>query len=213
MQKVERNFSSEENFSSNRNVSGENTVNNTLRIKSLRNKSDSSSAQEIGMVDDDDREVTSPPKNRARTERASTPSKVITRGTKKTSDGSRLQERSRASAAAPPSTVDIITKITEEAKKTLEDIPRSSEAEYTPLIYFRFDDRLSGRAPPVYAQPSMAIAGLSRSWVLNCSQLACFCEVETNDKYKHVTPFLHAFILQNLHRANVFLSNQSVLFL
>lgn len=35
----------------------------------------------------------------------------------------------------------------------------------------------------------------------------------TNEKYKHVIPFLHVFLTRDLSRANIYLSKQFVLFL
>lgn len=59
----------------------------------------------------------------------------------------------------------------------------------------------------------MAIDDVSSSWALNCRRPACCRELGPVDKYEHVTFFLHEFRIQNLHRAIVLLSKQSILLL
>lgn len=66
--------------------------------------------------------------------------------------------------------------------------------------------------PPSYTKASMAIDDVSGSWVLNCRQPAYFCELETDENYKHVGRFLREFLIWNLHRENAFLSKKSELF-
>lgn len=57
----------------------------------------------------------------------------------------------------------------------------------------------------------MAIDSLGLTGVPNCTQAAYLCKVGTHDKYENRTTFLHVFLNQRLHHANVFLSKQSVL--
>lgn len=44
-------------------------------------------------------------------------------------------------------------------------------------------------------------------------RLAYFREPETDEKYKHVSPLLRAFLIRTLHCTNVFLSKKSVIFI
>lgn len=63
------------------------------------------------------------------------------------------------------------------------------------------------------SQPSMAIAYVSRSWVLSCAQPACFFKLVADEKLESVALLLGSLFYLNSHWANVSLSKQSVLFL
>lgn len=78
-------------------------------------------------------------------------------------------------------------------------------------MHYSFDDRPSGKLPPGCTESSMNSDDVSIPWVLNRSELACFRELGTDEKYEHITPSIRVFLLQNLHSVNVFLSNNSVL--
>lgn len=104
-------------------------------------------------------------------------------------------------------------KMSEEAKETPEDTPQSLEARSGPLVHPGFDVRLSGKPSPGYTKSSMVIDDVSRFWVLNCREPACYRELGLDDKYEHVARFLRAFLIQNLQCANHFLSKKSALFL
>lgn len=58
----------------------------------------------------------------------------------------------------------------------------------------------------------MAVDDASPMRVLNYYQPACFRELRADEKHQCVTPFLHVFLIGHYQRANVFLPNQSVLF-
>lgn len=44
----------------------------------------------------------------------------------------------------------------------------------------------------------MFIDDVSHSWLLSYFQLACFHQLRTDDRYKHVRLFLHGFLIHNL---------------
>lgn len=115
------------------------------------------SAQEIGIIDFGDLEVVAPPMKRVRTKTSNRFSKIKTSSTGNSSNDSRLQKRSKSSAAEPPETVNGKTKMREEAMKTSGDTPESPEADLRTLFYSSVDDQLSCELPPGYIKPSMDI--------------------------------------------------------
>lgn len=100
LQRVERHVSPAENCSSDRGALRKNTLKDTPLKKSLQNKRDRSSAQKIDITDIDDLEVATPTEKRARTELSTRLSKIMTRGAKKSSNGSRLLQGSETSTVS-----------------------------------------------------------------------------------------------------------------
>lgn len=126
--KIERHFSPAEIYSSNQGVVGENALRDTPRKRRLHNTTDSRFVQDLKIIKLNDLEVAFLPKKRFRTERATTHTKILTRSAKEASSGSLLQQRSKTSATGTPANADVITKRTNEAKKTPKDTVRSPEA-------------------------------------------------------------------------------------
>lgn len=75
-----------------------------------------------------------------------------------------------------------------------------------------FDDRLSEPLPAIYSEPSIAVVFTRRLWIVDCRRPGFFCLLEADEKYEHVAKSLHVLLSRYLHRANIFLSQQSVLF-
>lgn len=88
-----------------------------------------------------------------------------------------------------------------------------SEAKSRQLPHSSFDDQLSGNLPTGYIKPWRRIDDVNRSSVLRRSQPACFHEMGSIEKYEHVAPFLHAFLIRSSRHANIFSSKSSMLFL
>lgn len=61
------------------------------------------------------------------------------------------------------------------------------------MVHSGFDDGFSGKLPPDYIAPSMAVQKISLSWVSDCLQPEIFCELVGDEKYKHVSLLLRAF--------------------
>lgn len=134
---------------------------------------------------------------------------IRTRSERKLSDGSRSQQRRKASVVGPTKTADIIAKMTEEAGKAPEDTAKCLETVSRSLIHSGFDNRLSGKLMPGYTELSMAIDVGRRSLVLNCCESACVRELVINDKYEQINPFLCTYLILNSLCVNVFFqSNQ-----
>lgn len=133
--KFERPFSLAGSSSSNQSVQMENILNNDSLGRSLQNTRDSNSGRDILVIKFDDLNIASPRKNRASTERFTTPSKKITSTEKKSLGASCLQERSKTIATGPFTMADVITGMTKKGKKTLKDTPCSPVAESRPLVH------------------------------------------------------------------------------
>lgn len=97
------------------------------------NKRNRSSALEIETLNLGNLEVPFPLKKRSGTERSTTPIRIIPRCAKKSSVGSRLQHLRKANVVELFTTMDVIKKMTGEAKKTPEDRLQSTEAESSAL--------------------------------------------------------------------------------
>lgn len=59
----------------------------------------------------------------------------MSRSPRKSSDGSCSRQRTKKKASEPPATGGVKRMITEEARKSIEDTARSTEAESTPLVH------------------------------------------------------------------------------
>lgn len=165
--KFERIFSSVEVFLSYQGVIGNKALKNTPRKKNMHIERNRISAQNVNIINPDDLKVASPSIKRARKERSTTHSKIITESTNRSSDGSRLQHSTDKSTAKPPAGAVIITKMTEDSKKTPEETPQKPGAEARPIIHSGFDDRLSGKLIPSFNKASMSTDDVSRSAVPN----------------------------------------------
>lgn len=78
---------------------------------------------------------------------------------------------------------------------------------------FGFVDQLGCNLPPGYTEPSTEIDENSCAWAMNCRDTSCVRDRNAGDKYDQVGPFLRAFFIHEKHRADLFLSNKSMLFL
>lgn len=87
--------------------------------------------------------------------------------------------------------------MTEEARKTTEDMLQSAEVGDRPMVRSGFDDHLNGKLRPGYTKPSLAIDDVRHSWIFNCRQQVCFRELGANENYKHTTSFLFAFLIRH----------------
>lgn len=93
------------------------------------------------------------------------PRKVLRVSRKSSLEGSCLQQPIRTSAARPPATASVVMKRAEEAKKTLEDMPRIPKAEFKPSVHSGSKDRLNGKLSPGYTEPPKTSEDGSHSWV------------------------------------------------
>lgn len=119
--KAEQQFSPSKKFSLNRDVLGESSLKNSPRKRRMRNKREENCVQVVEIINLDYEKVAFQPKNRARTEIYTTTSKIITRSTNHSSDGSHLLKVSKSIATEHLATADMIAKRTEEANEMLED--------------------------------------------------------------------------------------------
>lgn len=103
----EQHFSPTENASSNRRTMDDTTLPNTPRKRRVRKKKDRSSARYVHIKSFNNLKVVFSPERRARTEISTTPSEKIAKSTKKSSDGSHLQQRSKISTAELPVPPDV----------------------------------------------------------------------------------------------------------
>lgn len=108
---------------------------------------------------------------------------------------------------------EIINKSTEEARKMPENTPQIPEAKSGPLVHSGLGNQFRDKLPPGYIEWSMSIDDISCSWILNCRQPACSQDLGSVEKYEHVTTFQRDFLIQNSNRSDLFLCNQSVIFL
>lgn len=113
-------------------------------MRSLQNKRDRSTAQEVEIINIYGLEVAFPPNKKAKTERITTPSKTITGSTQRSSDSSNCQQCSEASGTKLPAIADFVKNMTEKAKKELEDTTKSPEAEYKLYTQSGFNDLPNG---------------------------------------------------------------------
>lgn len=130
----------------------------------------------------------------------------ITRMAKKSSDCSRLKQRSESGTSKPPAKEDVIKKVKNEGEKGLEGTPQSPEAETRPIVHLGFEDRLIGKLWTDYTVPLIGIDDVGHPWVLSRRQHACLRKLVTNEQYEHIAMFLHVVIIRKLHYTNVFLS-------
>lgn len=79
----------------------------------------------------------------ARTEKSSKIGKIVIRSVKRSSDGRRLQLRSKTGSAGLHETENCRTRMTKEAKKSAKHMTKSPKEESRPLLYLGFDDQLS----------------------------------------------------------------------
>lgn len=103
-------------------------------------------------------------------------------------------------------------KKTKVAKMALKDMTKSGEERSGPVLHFSFDDNLGGKLLTGCNVQATAIDDVSCSWALNYHSPSCFRELGGDDKYEHVTTFLPAIFIRNLHHASVFLSKPSSFF-
>lgn len=75
-----------------------------------------------------------------------------------------------------------------------------------------FDNHISGKVQPGYSNRSMSVNTIKRSWLMGCRRPTCFRTLRTDGKNEHATLFLKPFPIQDLHCADMLLSNQSVLY-
>lgn len=128
-------------------------------------------------------------------ESASTPRKMIPRSEKHSSDGSNSPQFSENKHSKAFGNRRFCKEDDRRRENALEDTLHGPGAEFEPSVHFDSDNRLSGKLPPGYNDPSTAINDISLSSVLNCSQPASFRQLRPDDNYKHVTLFLHAFLI------------------
>lgn len=153
-------------------------------MKSLWNKWDRISAQEVEVIKLDDLEVASAQKKSVRKERFTTTDKIKARSAKKSPAGSRSQQsqqHSKTSTTKPPATKDVDKK-KKEAKKAPKHTAESGVEESGPVLYSGFDGRLNGKLPPGYNKPSVTIDDERRSWICSSLQAASSRELGTDEK-------------------------------
>lgn len=98
-------------------------------------------------------------------------------------------------------------------KKTAIDTQECHEANAEARRQLTFDGSLFDKLPPCYTTLSIAMESIIFSWIVNCIELLCFSEHGFHDKYEQEALFPHMFHNRHLHRANIFMSNPSMLFL
>lgn len=133
--KVKCHFVSAEKSSFNQVVLGENALKNNPQRRPLRNRRYRGSGKVVEIINLDDLVLLSLRKKRARTKRATTPRNIISRGAMTTSAGNHWHQRSKKSTARPPVTMDIVKKMTVEAKHPREDQPQSREEKRRPTVH------------------------------------------------------------------------------
>lgn len=201
------------NAYSNQGVLDENALRDTPRERSLRNKGDRHSAQEVEFMNLDSLEIASLPNRKARTECAIPTSIIITSTAKRSQDGLHSQRCSATSVAKGLVTAVPITEMAQESNKTPDTTSESPEVNARPIVHRGLDDRLSDRLPPGYTEFLLGSDDVIRFWVPNCHQELCSCKLRTNEKYEHVNRFCACFSFYLLHSANILFSKQSLLFL
>lgn len=63
----------------------------------------------------------------------------------------------RESAGKPPAAADVVRRMTKKVKKTSGNPSPSLESEFRSMVYFGFDNRLSGELPPERIKQTMFI--------------------------------------------------------
>lgn len=98
----------------------------------------------------------------------------------------------------------------EKAKK-LEDMTESPKVENGPIVHSWFENQISGKLRFGSTESIKAIDEVRCSSALHYRQLARVPELETDDKYNHVTQFQRAFLIGDLHHTDILFKMQSVL--
>lgn len=109
---VQHHFNTAEKSSSYRGILGESVMKDNPRKRSFPNRRNRSFAQEVEIINLNDLRVAPMPRNRARTERSSTPRKIVVRSTMTYSHGSLSQQHSKTNTAEPPATAGFIKTMT-----------------------------------------------------------------------------------------------------
>lgn len=91
------------------------------------------------------------------------PSTITTKSAKKSSNGRNSPYRRKTSAANSSATADVVARMIEEANKTVENTPQSTEEEPRPILHFCYDYRLSGKLLPSSTEPSTTISDIKSS--------------------------------------------------
>lgn len=98
------------------------------------------------------------------------------------------------SAGRPFVTADAAKKVSEKAKKQLENTPQYSAARHKQIVHSGWQDHLSGKVPPYYTNYWIDFI-TQAALLLSAFQSVCFNEQGTDEKYEYVNPFLLAFLL------------------
>lgn len=175
----------------------------------MHNKSNRSPVVEYGAINLDKLEVASLPPETSRMEKSTTPSKKITRRAEKYSDSSDLQQLSERNTAEHSGTAGAINNTAEKAKKTAKDTPQIPKDQSRPLVHFSFDDRRSTKLPSRYIELSLPVDNVGCSWGPSCHQPWCVWEVESDEKYEHVSHLLRALLIRNSLSQNILSSKES----
>lgn len=97
-------------------------------------------------------------------------------------------------------------------KKAADEKPQILEDKSNQVIQSGFIDDYNDELLPSYTAFSMFFDNISHLWAVDIWRTACICEKETDEKYNDITPVLLAFQILDLHRANIFLSKEFVVF-
>lgn len=99
----------------------------------------------------------------------------------------------------------------QESKKLPKNKANILKAEFRQIVHSGFDDLDMGRPPPGYTIPSASIDKIGHLWVPDYREAVCFCELETDEKDEHVTPFLGAILFRDSHCASEYLWRKIVI--
>lgn len=90
---------------------------------------------------------------------------------------------------------DVVDEMTKKAKGKLGDVAQSAEAESRPMVCSVFAYCVREKLHPGYTEPFIAINHVYRSSVLSFAQPVYSCELQTDEKWKHVNQFVRAFLI------------------
>lgn len=103
----------------------------------------------------DDLKIVSSPKKRSGTQRLTMPSEVVRRTERRLLDGNHSKECNKTSALLPPATLNLVKKMIEKVKKTLEGTAQILEVKSIPMVHSGFDGCLRDKLLLGYTRSSM----------------------------------------------------------
>lgn len=128
---------------------GENVLKEILEIASLWNKNKSISSKKLEIISIDDLDIV--PAEEERQDEEIDHSQQGSNETRvKSSSGNCFQQRVETCTGKSLETVDVVKKVTNQAKKAPDGISMIAAADFLPILSFDYAYRLNGKLTPVH---------------------------------------------------------------